>query len=132
MKTNELIKCKDCANYLRNCMWYYKPSSPFIPNVCALYSTADRSFEVCDEDFCSKAELLVNKDIRKVVVEFSVNDRKAVEQMCGTLDYIGKLLTQVCNESTEVRVENARVIDDDDPEDDLAREHLNAIFNEEP
>lgn len=61
---------------------------------------------------------------RKVVLVVNVDDDAAVAEDKGTLDYLYQQLDGVKG----VEVVNARVLDDDDPEDWAAIDSVNDIF----
>ena len=66
--------------------------------------------------------------MRKVIVILEVDDNRAIALDKGTIDYVTDTINYQCNECG-ISVEDARILDDDDPEDKEAIELADKIFN---
>ena len=67
--------------------------------------------------------------MRKVLVMLEVNDETAIEKDLGTIEYIEKEID--CLRKNGIILANARILDEDDKEDENAIEAANQIFEEE-
>jgi len=64
--------------------------------------------------------------IRNVVVLLEVDDDLAIEQDVGTVAYVEQAMKDLSTKG--ITIANARVIDDDDPEDEDCFRALESIF----
>jgi len=66
---------------------------------------------------------------RRIVAIIVVDDDKAIEEDMGTLDYLEEEFSYLQEMDSGIYIEDARVIDDDDPYDADKIEMVNKIFN---
>lgn len=67
--------------------------------------------------------------MRKVIAIIEVDDDKAINRGCGTLDFLEQELGLLMHRG--VYLQNARILDDDDEYDTKVIEMANQIFEEE-
>lgn len=66
---------------------------------------------------------------RRVVATIIINDKMAIDKSMGTIGYLEREFGWLAE--SDIYLENARIIDDDDPYDAKAIEMVDKIFNEE-
>lgn len=64
---------------------------------------------------------------RRILAELFVNDEKAIEEDLGTIDYVERKAGWMSESG--IRIEDMRILDDDDPEDAKASDLADKIFN---
>jgi hypothetical protein len=69
------------------------------------------------------------KKMRKIVAVIEVDDARAIAEDMGTIDYLEREFGWL--EQSGIILENARVLDDDDPYDAKAIAATKTIFEEE-
>ena len=70
---------------------------------------------------------LRRKYMRKVIAIIEVNDDKAIEEDIGTIDYLEREFVWLSD--SEIFLQNAKILDEDDVYDARAIELANEIFN---
>lgn len=67
--------------------------------------------------------------MRTIVAIIEVDDDRAIAEDIGTIDYLEREFGWLAESG--IILENARILDDEDPYDDKAIDALNIIFEEE-
>ena len=66
---------------------------------------------------------------RRIVATIIVNDARVIEENMGTIEYLEREFGWLAE--SEVYLENAKIIDDDDPYDADVIEMVDKIFNDD-
>lgn len=66
---------------------------------------------------------------RTVVAILKIDDNRAIDADMGTIDYLEEVLYPLASDG--ITLDEARILDNDDPSDAMAMIHSKAIFEEE-